>query len=152
MWLSDATRTEHTPLRIEPHLGQVAENDSESTRSERWRVFHEDVLRSYFTNHAGHFFPEAGAFSCDSFTSSGATDVLARETSRNHVNNASPRSAVKSFDVTPNRERFEASIVLPLRKNGCGVGIKFNCAGGAPSQELASKYASTSACEKSQLI
>jgi hypothetical protein len=41
---------------------------------------------------------------------------------------------------------------LPLRKNGCGVGIKFNCADGAPFKELASEYASTSAREKSQLI
>jgi hypothetical protein len=41
---------------------------------------------------------------------------------------------------------------LSLRQNLCGVGITLNGAHGSPSKELASENASTSACEKSQLI
>jgi hypothetical protein len=54
--------------------------------------------------------------------------------------------------VRPYWEGFENAVVLPLCKNGCGVGIKFNGADGSPPEELSPEYSSTSAREKSQLI
>ncbi|MBB1617253.1 hypothetical protein A9978_32865 [Pseudomonas sp. UMC65] len=41
---------------------------------------------------------------------------------------------------------------MSLRQNLCGVGITFNGADGAPSEEVAAEYSATSTCEKSQLI
>jgi hypothetical protein len=47
------------PARIVPARGQVSENLSEPSRSESWRVFHEDVARSYLANHSSHLSPES---------------------------------------------------------------------------------------------
>ncbi|BAK75779.1 hypothetical protein NH8B_0947 [Pseudogulbenkiania sp. NH8B] len=69
----------------------------------------------------------------------GGGDVLARKPSRYHVNKASPWSSVKTAHVRPNRESWEASIVLSLRQNLCGVGITLNGADGAPSEEVAAE-------------
>jgi hypothetical protein len=77
---------------------------------------------------------------------------LAREASRNHINNSSPRFTVKSSHVIPNRERRETSVVLPCDKNIAGVFIELDCADGFPSKQLATEYSATSAREKSQLI
>jgi hypothetical protein len=96
-----------SPSRIKPHLGQVSEYTSESSSNECWRVFHEDVARSYLANDAGHFHPESAALAVDPGTASGDADVLAGKAARHHVNNASPRPSVKGSDVIPNRERRE---------------------------------------------
>lgn len=144
--------SKHSPSSIKPHLGQVPENSLESASSEDWRVFHEDVAGLNLANDAGHFHPEPGLLPVDPGTTAGGADVLAGEAARYHVNSASPWSAVKGLHVRPDGERVEKSIVLPLNKNGCGVGIKFNGADGSPSQELAPENPATSAREKSQLI
>jgi hypothetical protein len=96
--------------------------------------------------------PEAASRAVDARAFSCSADVLAWEAARYDVNNSSPRAAVKTCDVRPNRERSECSIVLSLRQNLCGVGITFNCADGSPSEQVAAEYSSTSAPEKSQLI
>jgi hypothetical protein len=149
---SDAGSFEHTPARIEPQRGQVPENDAESAASESCAVFHEHVAGSNFTHDSRHFSPEAGSLAFDAGAFPGRADVLAREASRNHVNNSRPRSSVKAAHVRPNRERFDASIVLPLRQKLCAVGITLNCADASPAEQVASENSSTSAREKSQLI
>jgi hypothetical protein len=42
MRCADTARAKHVPLRIVPARGQVSENVSKPSRSERWNVFHED--------------------------------------------------------------------------------------------------------------
>jgi hypothetical protein len=145
-------RAQDAPFRIEPQRGQVSENSSKPSTNEHWGVFHEDETGSNLANDPGKFRPEAGALSFDSGALSCCADVLARKASRNDVNNSAPRSSVKTAHIRPNRERFEDSIILSLRQNLCGVGITLNGAHGSPSKDLAPENASTSACEKSQLI
>jgi hypothetical protein len=77
---------------------------------------------------------------------------LAGETARNHVNTASPRHSVKGANVIPNREGREYSVILSGDKYARGIGVPLNGTDGAPAEQLASEYSSTSACEKSQLI
>jgi len=144
---SNVGRTEHSPLRIEPELGQVSENSVKPPRSERWGVLHVHESGSHLANDSCHLSPKAGALAIETVTCSGNTDVLARKSSRNHLNQPSPRSAVKSCNVRPNWENRQASIGLPLRQNGRAVGITFNCAHGSPSEEVAAKYSSASARE-----
>jgi hypothetical protein len=98
-------RGKHVPASIKPERGQVAENDSESSRSERWAVLHSHPLGSHFANHAGELSPEPGSLAVDAGAGAGDADVLAREAARNAVSNASPRSAVKGAHVIPYRER-----------------------------------------------
>jgi hypothetical protein len=145
-------RSKHSPFRIEPHLGQVSENSSESPRSEHWGVLHFDEAGFHFANDARHVEPQSAALSIDAGASAGATDVLAGKAARYDINTVAPRSSVKSRNVRPNWERLEASIVLPLCQNLCCVGITFNRDDGAPSKEAPAEHSSTSACEKSQLI
>jgi hypothetical protein len=96
--------------------------------------------------------PEAASLAVDSGALSRGADVLAGKAARYDINNSCPRSAVKTANVRPDGKGWEKSIVLPLRQNGCAVGITLNCAHGAPSEEVASKNASAATCEKSQLI
>jgi hypothetical protein len=145
-------RAQHTPLRREPHRGQVAENTSKPSINEHWGVFHEDVLGSNLANDPCKFSPEARSGTVDAFTFASAGYILAGKPARNDVNNASPRSSVKTAHVRPNWESFENSIVLSLRQNLCSVGITLNGADGSPSKEFASENSATSAREKSQLI
>ena len=107
---------------------------------------------SYFTNDPRHLAPESAFLSVDACAFSGGADVLAGKASRNDVNTSSPRLSVKGCDVIPDGKRFQASVVLSRHKYACGVGVEFDCTDSSPSEELASEYASTSACEKSQLI
>jgi len=66
-------RANDSPLRIEPHLGQVSEYKSKPPplSNEVWRVLHEDVARSYFANDPGHLHPEARSLSSDACTLAG---------------------------------------------------------------------------------
>jgi hypothetical protein len=105
----------HSPPRIIPHRGQVSENDSESPRSESWGVFHVDVPRHHLANDAGELSPQPGALASESFATAGKADILARESTRYHVNKAAPWSSVKGAHIIPNRERREVSGVLPVK-------------------------------------
>jgi len=83
----------------------------------------------------------------DSCSLSSKADVLARESSRYHVNNAAPWSSVKGANVIPNREGREKAVILSCDKNACGVWLSLNGANGAPSDKLPAKYSATSARE-----
>jgi hypothetical protein len=80
------------------------------------------------------------------------TDVLAGKPARYNVNNSSPRLAVKGAYVIPNRERRENFVILSGAQYACGIWFPFNGTNGSPSEQLSPENASTSACEKSQLI
>jgi hypothetical protein len=72
---------------------------------------------------------------------------LAREASRHHVNTASPRTSVKGANVIPDRERREASVVLPCDENASGIVVVFDGADAPPSKEVSTEDAATSARE-----
>src|SRR3990167_6605933 len=104
---SDVTSCQDAPITSEPHLGQISKNCSKSSNSEHWAVFHEDVTGSYFANNPRELLPQSATLSADSFSFTGCADVLARESSTHHINNAVPRRSVKSTYVIPYRERRE---------------------------------------------
>jgi hypothetical protein len=135
-----------------PHRGQVSEAGSKSPSSEHWRVFHEREAGSYFTDDSCHFHPESASLPGDSFTAPCGADVLTGETSRHHVNTSAPWLPVECAYVIPDRERGEASVVLSGDQNIPCVGVSLDGADGFPSEQLAAEYASTSACEKCQLM
>lgn len=138
---------QHSPSRIIPQLGQVSENTSKPSRSEHWRVLHEDEARSNFTDDSGHLHPHPASLALDSGSLAGGADVLTGKPARNHVNNPPPRSSVKGANVIPNRERRENAFILPAAQNSSGVGFPLDSADGAPLKELSPEYAATSACE-----
>ena len=143
---------QHSPSRIIPQRGQVAKHSVEASNSKHWRVFHEDESGSYFANDSGKFSPESGAFAVDSCALSGCADVLAREAARDDIHQATPRLAVEGSHVVPDREGFEAAVILAGDEHAPGVGLNFDGADGSPPEEFAPEYAASSACEKCQLI
>lgn len=108
--------SQHSPLRIEPHRGQVCKDSSKSSNSEHWGVLHKDPFGANFANDSGHFSPHAGARSVESFSLACGADVLARKPARNHVNSSSPRLPVKGANVIPNWERRECAFILSAGK------------------------------------
>ena len=145
---SGMDRSEHSPFRIVPQRGQVPENNVKSPRSEYWAVLHEDVARSYFANDPRHVLPHSRSFAGDACTFSGCADVLARKASRYHVNKAAPWSSVKGLNVIPYWERREKAFILSGGKYSSWVGFPLNCTDAFPSKELASKDATSCACEE----
>ena len=140
-------RSEHAPVHIEPHRGQVSENGSKSPANESWAVLHEDESRCHLANDPRHLPPESAPGPVDSSALSGDADVLTGKPSRNHVNTASPWASVEGANVIPDRERGEASVVLPGDQYVPCVGVVLDGADGAPSEEVPPEYASTSARE-----
>jgi len=145
---ADIGSSQHSPSRIKPQGGQVAENNSESARSENWRVFHERIAGSYFTDDSRHFQPEAGSLAVDAGALAGGADVLAGKAARYHVNKSAPWPSVKGAHVIPNRERREKAIILAGAQYACGIGVVFDGADGAPAEEVAAEYAATSPSEE----
>ncbi len=144
--------SQHCPPAVIPERGQVTEDSPKSSSKEGWTVLHEDVAGSNLANDARHVPPHPAALSVDSCTPPRHADVLAGKAARYDVNTAAPRSSVKGLNVIPDREGREKAVILSGGKNASCVGFPLNGADGSPSEQMASEYAATSACEKSQLI
>ena len=149
---SNIGRSHNSPLRVIPERGKITKDSVESSRSEHWAVFHEDVTGSNFANHPRHVSPHPAALSVKAVASAGDADVLARKPARYNVNNSSPRSSVKGLNIIPNRERREKAVILSGGKYASWVWLPLDGADCSPSEEMTSEYSSTSAREKSQLI
>jgi hypothetical protein len=104
-------------------------------------------MRQYFADDSRHVFPHTASPAFDSGSFSSGGDVLAREASRHHINNASPWPSVEGLNVIPDRERLEAAVVLSGDQNIPCVGVPFDGTDSSPSKEFSPEYASTSACE-----
>ena len=147
MWRSHVSSSQHSPPRIEPHLGQVSENSAKPPRSEHWGVFHEDESGSYLANHSRHLAPKPGALAVDSGALASAGDVLTGESSRDDVNISSPRSPVEGADVIPYGEAGEVSVSLAGEEDAAAVGIKLDSADGTVAEEEVCEDASTGSGE-----
>jgi hypothetical protein len=91
--------------------------------------------------------PHAAFFAFDSSSFTGDGDVLAWEAARHHVNRSAPRRSVEGLNVIPDREGFEASVVLSGDQNIPCIGVPFDGADGMPPEDLSPENASTSASE-----
>jgi hypothetical protein len=72
---------------------------------------------------------------------------LARKASRYDINNASPWLSIKGAYIIPDREGFEAAIILPNDQHIPCVGFSFDGADGSPPKEFTPKYSAASTCE-----
>ena len=144
--------SQHSPSRIIPHRGQVSENDSKPPRSKNWRVFHERVSRSNFANDPGHFSPESRPIAFDPRAFSCGADILTREPASDDIHHSTPRAPIEGSHIVPDGEGIKAPVILSGHEHVSGAWLVFDGADGSPPEELAPEYASTSACEKCQLI
>jgi hypothetical protein len=149
---SNIGSSQHCPAAVIPERGQVTKDSSESPSKQGWAVFHEHETGSNFAHDPRHVSPHPAALAVNAGPLAGNADVLAREASRNHVNNSAPRVSVKGPNVIPNRAGREKAVILSGGKNARGVWLPLDSADRVPSELVASEYSSTSAREKSQLI
>jgi hypothetical protein len=91
--------------------------------------------------------PHPASLSSDTFSLANDGDVLAWKPPRYHVNKSAPWSPVKGLNVIPDRERRENAVILSGGKNASGVWFTLDSADGAPSEQFASQYATSSARE-----
>jgi hypothetical protein len=92
--------------------------------------------------------PHPAPLSGDACPFSGAADVLARKSSRYHVNKSAPRLSVKGLNVIPNRERREKAFILSAGKYSGGVWFPFDSADGSPSKQLSAKDTPSGPCKE----
>jgi hypothetical protein len=152
VWRANIGRAQHPPPTVIPERGQITKDSPKSANNECWTVLHSHASGSNLANDSCHFRPQARSSAIDARALSGNADVLAGKPARYHVNNSSPRSAVKGANVIPNRERRETAVILSGEQYACGVGVALDGADSSPSEQVSAEYAATSAREKCQLI
>jgi hypothetical protein len=99
-----------TPLRIEPEVGQPAENGGQSASGNKGRhVFQPDQPRLYFVNAIGNGGPDPPLISgADAFA--GGAPRLTREPSADEIHASTPASAVEGEQVVPDRRRVQGAL------------------------------------------
>ena len=132
---------------MKPHSGKVAKDSVPSSKSKVCGVFNEGESGPNFAKHSGEMEPQTATFTFDALATAGGADVLAREASRNHVNNSSPWSPVEGLHVVPDGKGVENSVVLPGHEDAPAILVDFDCADGSPAEEFSAKYAASSARE-----
>jgi hypothetical protein len=110
---SNVGRSKTIPFRIEPEIGQVAENSVEPSGNKGADVLHEDETRLHLGDDAGHFAPEPGLLSVDACPLSGQADIGAGKAARDEIHSSTPRVSVEGSDVVPHRKHREAAVSLP---------------------------------------
>ena len=123
---SNVGRSEHAPFRIEPHAGQVPENDVNASNKQGPNVLHEDEPGSHLANDPRVLTPQPGARPVDdSGAAPGAADVLAGESANDEIHASAPRATIEGADVRPDRrliqptvrharDQYRRSVSLPL--------------------------------------
>tara|TARA_Y100000310_G_scaffold311776_1_gene358382 strand:- start:52 stop:420 length:369 start_codon:yes stop_codon:yes gene_type:complete len=104
MGRTDIRRSNTCPFNIiEPDLGKVAENGSNSAvNKETWGVFQEEVSGSYFNSQSPDVFPEP-ALVLGSSLLAGDAERLAGEAANDPIHFVSKRFAVEGSGISPNR-------------------------------------------------
>lgn len=124
---SNIGRAETTPLRIEPHLGKVGEDEVEAPRDERPDVFDEDVARRHFSDDACEFTPEPAALPVNEPPALASVgDILAGEASRDEIHSSTPQPAVEGGHVAPDRRWSQLRFFHARRQYGSGMSLPLN--------------------------
>jgi hypothetical protein len=116
-------RSEHTPLRIEPEVGQGSENGAEApVRSEAWDLLQEDDSRSHHANEVEEVVAQPSLVAA-SFALSGEAVGLAGESRSDDVHASTPRASVEGSQVRPDRSRSHGVRFHRCDQVRCGEGF-----------------------------
>jgi hypothetical protein len=124
MWRANVGRSETPILRIEPELGQCAENGIESSSSsDGCDVFQKQVAGSYVANDPYELEVEAAALGVDAGSFACKAEILTGKPSDHQIDTASESAAWECADVRPDRRRVQAAVFHARDEHGCGVGF-----------------------------
>jgi hypothetical protein len=119
---ADGCRRNAIPLDTPPARGHVSENSSERPRKVAWYVLQEHVLGSHLANDAPHLVPEPPLVGCAN-SPAGEGVGLTRVSRSDEIHDATPRTAVESGKVIPDRSRVQGRLFHPGHEYGCAVGL-----------------------------
>jgi hypothetical protein len=145
---SGIVRAQTTPLRIEPHRGQVPEDSVETPGSESCDVFHEDEAGSYLAHDPSEVRPEARPLPVDALALPGVADVLAGEAASDEIHDSTPRAAVKGGDIRPHRARSQPTFFHLADQSGSGESFPLHEHDRASADSLESKGQSSAPGEQ----
>jgi len=138
---TDIVRPEHTPLRIEPEVGNFPENCVESQGNVPWDVLEKDQRRLDLGDDSPDVRPEvarvglAGAISGDA-------EWLAGIAGSDEIHATAPRSAIEGCEIVPDRSAIQGRVFHPGHENGRREGFPLDVAHAAicvSGRELDSK-------------
>lgn len=125
VWSPNGSRTEHSPLRIEPHAGKAGEHVGSSGSKEPWDVLKEHEPGSYVANDARDVGPEPPRVILRAASSSVA-DGLTREPRRDEIHDSTPWRAIEGDEVVCNRCAIHGLVFHPRHDDGRGESFPFN--------------------------
>lgn len=129
---SNVGRTNASPLRIEPEVGQLPENASEAQGKVPSDVLQQDVSRSHLANDSSDVGPEVAlvvftvALTC-------VGEGLAGVSRSNEIHRSTPRSAIEGLEIVPDRSWIQGLVFHPSHEDGRGESVPLDVAHGSAS-------------------
>jgi len=126
---------EQTPLRIEPALGQSAENGGQASSGNKGRhILQPDEPRVHFANALEDGRPDPSLV-VEPVALSGSGPRLAGEPSAHDIHVATPSSAAEGEKVVPHRRRIQRTFCHARDQARGGIGFPLDVTDGAVTGE-----------------
>ncbi|EXL08993.1 hypothetical protein BG36_02320 [Aquamicrobium defluvii] len=124
---ADFRRSEEACRKLVAHADQTAGDFGEAEAEMMGDILEEHEGRLDLTDDAGDMRPEvARIVGAPALASNG--ERLARIACSDDVHRATPRAAVETGNVVPDRCLIQGRVFHPRHENGCGVGFPFDMA------------------------
>lgn len=125
-------RSNSDPLRIEPELGKIGEDNVETSPSECSNVLGEDAPGAGLVDDPLVLGPEAAALpGFDPRALARVGDVLAGEAANDEIHEATPWATIEGGNVVPDRSAIQRLVFHPCHEGGRGVSVPLDITHGA---------------------
>lgn len=119
------------PVRIEPEIGQIPENDGQSASGNKGRhIFQEDDPRSHFANAIPNIWPDP-PFVLGALAFPRRAPWLTGETGSDEIHASTPAAAVEGEQVVPDRRRSQRAVCHTRDQPRGGKGFPLHVTDGA---------------------
>lgn len=115
------------PLRIEPEVGEILQNDVQSSLDQWWNVLEEGDGGSNLLDDAGHVGPQPSIV-VESLALPSLGERLAGEAGSEEIHSVAPRSAVEGCEVVPDRSWTQDLFFHPRHEDGRSEGVPLDIA------------------------
>ncbi len=119
-----------TPLRIEPEVGKVGEDERQPCPNKSGDVLQEDESRSHVTDEPSDGRPEPPVIVSSTLLPCGR-EGLAGEPGSDEIHAATPRCTVEGGEVRPDRSAIQVRLFHPGHESGRCEGVPLNVSHGS---------------------
>jgi len=124
---SNGGRGEHSPFRVIPEVGQVADDLLESVAGMSSDVFENNESWSALSDDPGDVRPEVARVVLPGATT-GDAERLAWITRSDEIHDSTPRASVEGGEVRPDRRAIQQRVLHPGHEDGRSVGVPLDVA------------------------